>query len=63
MPEPSTALKVSLDLKRLQQQAEEALTRIARAGAGAILDAAGNELSKAQGLVQIAKQIIKPPKK
>jgi hypothetical protein len=58
MPE---TLKVSFDKEKLREEVENAIVRVGRAGAAAIVDAADRELAKLQGFLGVAKQILKPP--
>jgi hypothetical protein len=61
MPEPGkNSLHVTLDKEQLKNSVEAAFLRIGRAGATAIVDAAGRELARLQGVLAIAKEILKP---
>lgn len=61
MPKHSKdAVTVGFDKEKLQKQIEEGITRIGRAGAAAIAEAAERELTKLAGMCGAVKRILKP---
>ena len=60
MTDPGGPVQIGFDKEKLEKAVEQAFQRVGRAGASAILDAAGRELAKLQNVIGIAKEILKP---